>query len=96
MTYKTSSKNQNWLLPPSIKSMIPEDHICFFVEEFVDNLDFSEFDEKFSGAGAPAYQRRILMKIFLQGMLGHKSPETSMIYTHGTGKMIGVKSPIFT
>jgi len=32
----------------------------------------------------------------VQAMLGHKSPETSMIYTHGTGKMVGVKSPIFT
>jgi transposase len=49
--------------------MIPENHICFFVEEFTDNLDFSEFDLKFEGAGAPAYPPRILIKILLQGML---------------------------
>ncbi|HII29920.1 TPA: transposase [Candidatus Woesearchaeota archaeon] len=49
--------------------MIPENHICFFVEEFVENLDFSEFDLKFEGAGAPAYHPRILAKILLQGML---------------------------
>ena len=69
MAYKDSFKNQNWLLPPSIKQMIPENHICFFVEEFIENLDFSWFDLKFEGAGAPAYHPRILAKILLQGML---------------------------
>jgi transposase len=69
MSYKDSFKNQNWLLPPSIKQMIPENHICLLVEEFVESLDFSEFDLKFEGAGAPAYHPRILAKILLQGML---------------------------
>ena len=69
MAYITSYKNQDWLLPPSIKQMIPENHICFFVEEFVENLDFSGFDMIYEGAGAPAYHPRILMKIILQGML---------------------------
>jgi transposase len=72
MAYKDSFKNQNWLLPVSIKSMIPKNHICFFVEEFVENLNFSEFDLKFEGAGAPAYPPRILMKILLQGMLSRE------------------------
>jgi len=30
----------------------------------------------------------------VQSLLGHKSPETSLIYTHCSGKMIGIKSPI--
>jgi integrase/recombinase XerD len=29
----------------------------------------------------------------VQASLGHKSPETSMIYTHSSGKLIGIKSP---
>ncbi|MBU0629088.1 MAG: tyrosine-type recombinase/integrase [Nanoarchaeota archaeon] len=29
----------------------------------------------------------------VQASLGHKSPETSMIYVHSSGKMIGIKSP---
>ena len=69
MAYITSHKNQDWLFPVSIKSMIPENHICFFVEEFVESLNFSKFDLKFEGAGAPAYHPRILMKIILQGIL---------------------------
>lgn len=69
MSYIQSFPKQNWLLPPSIKDMIPENHICFFVEEFADNLDYSSFDEKYAGAGAPAYPPRIVMKILIQGML---------------------------
>ena len=69
MTYISSYKDQNWLLPPSIKQMIPQDHICFFVEEFVESLDFSRFDMINEGPGHPSYHPRILMKILLQGML---------------------------
>lgn len=38
MVYIDSFKGQNWLLPFSIRDMIPEDHVCFFVEDFVDCL----------------------------------------------------------
>ena len=30
----------------------------------------------------------------VQTSLGHKSPETSMIYTHSAGRLIGIKSPL--
>ena len=69
MAYIQSFEGQNWLLPPSIKDMIPENHICFLVENFVNTLDFSKFDEEYNGAGAPAYHPRISMKILIQGML---------------------------
>ena len=69
MTYISSYKNQNWLLPTSIKQMIPENHICFFVEEFADNLDFSGFDVISDGVGHPSYHPRIIMKVIIQGML---------------------------
>ena len=69
MTYITSYKNQNWLIPQSIKNMIPKEHICFFVEEFVESLDFSDFDLIYDGAGHPAYHPRILMKTIIMGML---------------------------
>ena len=69
MTYMSSYKNQNWLLPTSIKQMIPENHISFFVEEFVESLNFSGFDMISEGAGHPSYHPRIIMKIIIQGML---------------------------
>jgi len=69
MAYIASNKDQNWLLPLSIKGMIPEDHICFLVEDFVDLLDYSNFDMIYDGAGHPAYHPGIIMKIIIQGML---------------------------
>ena len=69
MTYMNSYKDQNWLLPTSIKQMIPTNHISFFVEEFVESLDFSGFDMISDGAGHPSYHPRIIMKIIIQGML---------------------------
>ena len=69
MVYIKSNKNQNWLLPLSIKDMIPKDHICFLVEDFIDSLDYSSFDMIYDGAGHPAYHPRILMKILSYGML---------------------------
>src|SRR3990167_5866655 len=69
MTYINSYKNQDWLLPTSIKQMIPQNHISFFVEEFAESLDFSGFDMISEGAGHPSYHPRIIMKIIIQGML---------------------------
>ena len=69
MVYIASNKNQNWLLPMSIKDMIPKDHICFLVEDFAENLDYANFDIMYDGAGHPAYHPRIIMKIIIQGML---------------------------
>jgi len=69
MAYISSFRDQNWLIPQSIRDMIPNDHISFFVEEFVDSLDFSGFDEISEGPGHPSYHPRIIMKIIIQGML---------------------------
>ena len=69
MAYISSHKNQNWLIPQSIKDMIPEGHICFFIEEFVELLDFTNFDLIYAGADHPAYHPRIMMKTIIIGML---------------------------
>ena len=69
MSYIDSFKGQNWLLPPSIRDMIPGDHVCFFVEDFVDSLDFSKFDLVVAGAGRPAYHPRVLLKVLVYGMM---------------------------
>lgn len=69
MAYIKSDKNQNWLLPLSIKDMIPKGHICFLVEDFVESLDFTNFDLIYEGAGHPAYHPKIIMKILTYGML---------------------------
>ena len=69
MVFIASSKNQTWLFPPNIKDLIPKDHICFLVDSFVEELDFTEFENRYEGAGHPAYHPRIMCKILIQSML---------------------------
>ncbi len=69
MAYIKTHKGQNWLFPPNVLDMIEKDHIAFLVDEFIGNLDFSEFDTKYDGPGHPAYHPSISLKILVQGML---------------------------
>jgi len=71
MSYIKSDKEQNWLFPPNIIDLIPKDHICFLVEDFVDSLNYDKFDMIYAGAGHPAYHPRVIMKILVYGMLGN-------------------------
>jgi transposase len=69
MAFIKSSKDQVWTLPPDIRNLIPSDHICYLVESFVDEMDFSEFEIRSDGSGHPSYHPRIMCKILLQSML---------------------------
>ena len=69
MVFIKSFRNQTWLFPPALEDLIPEDHVCFLVENFIDSLDFSVFEEKHEGSGAPAYHPRILLKLLVIGVL---------------------------
>lgn len=62
-------KNQVWTLPPDIRDLIPSDHICYLVDSFVDEMDFSEFETRYDGSGHPAYHPCIMCKILIQSML---------------------------
>lgn len=69
MVYIESFKNQNWLLPPSLSDLIPEDHVCLLIESFIEEQDFLSFDIKYSGAGHPAYHPKIILKLLVMGVL---------------------------
>jgi len=53
------------LLPPSLEDIISEDHVCYLIEQIAEQLDYSEFDKKYAGAGHPAYHPRINIKLLL-------------------------------
>jgi transposase len=69
MVFIKSFRNQVWTLPPDIRDLIPSDHICYLIESFVDEMDFSEFEIRYNGSGHPAYHPRIICNILIQSML---------------------------
>jgi transposase len=71
MPYKSYSRGQDWLLPPSLGELIPADHAVRFVAEFVDNLDWAAVGIKVipESTGAPAYAPQMLLAAWLYGFM---------------------------
>src|SRR5208282_2485702 len=56
---------QGYLLPPSVRQVLGEEHLCFFVHRAVEKLDLSEFERDYSEEGHPAYHPALLLKVWL-------------------------------
>jgi len=65
MRFLPYEPDQAWLLPPSVKDVLGEDHLCFFVHRVVDELDLSEFEEAYVEEGPPAYAPTLMVKVWL-------------------------------
>ena len=62
---------QGYLLPPNVREVLGEEHLCFFVHEAVEKLDLREFESRYSEEGHPAYHPALLLKVWLYAyMLG--------------------------
>ena len=68
MVYIKSSPEQTILLLTDMRTIIPPDHICFLIEEVVQQLDFSDFDREVEGPGNPTCHPRIMLKIIINGI----------------------------
>jgi len=68
MVYIKSSPKQTLLLPTNLRDIIPKDHICYLIEEVIDQLDFTSFDKEVEGPGNPSYHPRISLKIIINGI----------------------------
>lgn len=47
MSFYKDLKDQELLLPLNIRNLIPENHICFLVDEIVQKIDLSEIEKKY-------------------------------------------------
>jgi len=68
MVYIKSSPKQTLLLPTNLRDIIPKDHICYLIEDIVNQLDFSNFDKEVEGPGNPSYHPRIQLKVIINGV----------------------------
>ena len=56
---------QAYLLPPSVREVLGEEHLCFFIHRVVERLDLSAFEREYSEEGHPAYHPALLLKVWL-------------------------------
>ena len=95
MAYIRTLSGQSWLFPPAITDLIRDDDaICYLVDGVVESLDFSEVDEKYSGAGHPAHDPRIMTKLHVQGAIDgqrssrkiEKNARVNIVYMYHAGQ----------
>jgi transposase len=74
MPLRPFSREQSWLLPPSLDELVPADHPARFVALFVDSLDRTAWaemgvDPDGEPLGAPAYHPEALLCVWIYGFL---------------------------
>ncbi|WP_169805481.1 transposase, partial [Methanobrevibacter filiformis] len=70
MVLHEDSIGQVFLLPLNLRDFIPDNHICFFIEELVSRYDFGDLHSKYADTpGKKAYSRRMLARNILMGQI---------------------------
>jgi transposase len=66
-TYRPYLPNQDFLLPPSLRDWLPEDHLVYFVSDLVDELDLSAITTVYEDEerGLPPYHPVMLTKVLV-------------------------------
>jgi transposase len=66
-TYRPYSPDQMFLLPPSLRDWLPENHLVYFVSDVVDHLDLSAIEAVYEkdDRGQPPYHPRMMTKILV-------------------------------
>jgi transposase/IS5 family transposase len=65
MKFMSYDPNQAWLLPPSVKDVLGEGHLCFFVHQVVEELDLRAFEQSYGEEGQLAYHPALMLKLWL-------------------------------
>ena len=67
--YRPYLPDQDFLLPPSPREWLPEDHLAYFVSDVVDQLDLSRMHSVYGEEqrGQPPYDPRMMTKLLVYG-----------------------------
>jgi len=63
--FKPYSPDQAYLLPPSVKDVLGEGHLCFFVQAMVSRLDLSSLEQVYSAEGGELYAPAMMLSLWL-------------------------------
>ena len=66
-TYRPYQPEQDFLLPPSLRDWLPENHLAYFVSDLVDQLDLSAIYAVYEKdpRGQPPYDPRMMTKLLV-------------------------------
>src|SRR3954453_23798085 len=74
-------REQVFLLPPSVRDWVPEDHLVWTVLEAVEELDLSAFyaDYRQDGHGRPAYEPSMMVYAYTRGVRSSRAIERACV-----------------
>ena len=65
--FVSADRDQEWLLPPSMRDWLPSGHLAWFVIELVDELDLREFTAVYrqDGQGRPPFDPAVMVALLV-------------------------------
>lgn len=63
--FRTYNPDQVYLLPPSVKEVLPAGHLCFFLQQMVAKLDLEAFAREYSEEGGQLYHPALMLSVWL-------------------------------
>src|ERR1700730_6955397 len=64
-TFYEYNPDQAYLLPPSVRDLLSENHLCFFIHQAVERLDWKPLEQGHGEAGHPGYHPALQLKVWL-------------------------------
>ena len=63
--YRPYFPEQDFLLPPSLREWLAEDHLSYFVSDLIDQLELSQIEQYYEREerGYPPYHPRMMTKV---------------------------------
>jgi len=68
MSFIPYQSNSQFVLPPKVGDLIPQDDLCWVIAEVVDMLDLSRIKNRYSEYGTDGYHPSMLLKLVLYGV----------------------------
>ena len=97
--FRTYDPGQPYLLPPSPRDWIPEDHLVHFIADVVKQLDLSGIYGRYAAAGQPAYHPMMMTAVWLyafsQGIRSSRRIERALHEDIGFRLLSGDQQPDF-
>jgi transposase len=68
-SYRPYFPEQDYLLPPSLREWLPENHLAYFISDMIDQLDLSAIESYYEREerGYPPYHPRMMTKLLVYG-----------------------------
>ena len=65
MRFLPYSPDQAYLVPPSVREVLGEEHLCFFLRRVVERLDLRAMEQSYDEEGRPGYHPALLVSVWL-------------------------------